>query len=167
MLELPAFSATQIEDFLGRFRPLLPSEEKAFFAEAACGKISASKSFCEDSGYKEIFEDAFALSFSTLSTLPALTKKIADKTDKERLIASLEVLFRDAAFLAAKSGLEAYLPSAFYKKEVEKLANLYPVGVLLDFQKKLRETKKQIKFNANFPQCLQLLFVWLVEKRKV
>ena len=166
-LELPAFSTADIIGFLERNKPDLSKEEKAVFAEASCGKLSTALSFCGDSGYREIFEDAFALSFASSATLPALCKKIAEKTDKERLITILEVIFRDAAFLAVKNGLDAYLPATFYQKEMEKLAKTYPVGVLLDFQKRLRETKKQIKFNANFPQCLQLLFVWLIEKRKV
>ena len=166
-LELPSFSTPDIVGFLERNKPELSQAERAFFAEAACGKISSALSFCGDGQYKEIFEDAFSLCFASLSSLPALCKKLADKTEKERLIAVLEVLFRDAAFLAVKNGLDSYLPSTFYQKEAEKLAKTYPVGVLLDFQKKLRDTKKQLKFNANFPQCLQLLFVWLVEKRKV
>ncbi|MBQ9118122.1 MAG: hypothetical protein IJY11_02855 [Clostridia bacterium] len=165
-LEMPAFSTAQLQGYLGRNYPSFDEKELAFFASAACGKLSSARALTGNSFYKETLDDALKLTFASLAELPSLCKKIGEKGRKESLLSLLEILFRDGAFLAAKKGLDGYLLSPFYKKEIEKIANIYPVGVLLSFQAKIREAQKQIKFNANFTQCLQMLFVWLVEKRK-
>lgn len=165
-LQLSPFTTAQTEGFLERNYPHLPKEERAFFAAASCGKISSALSFIGEGFYRQVFEDALALSLASPSSLPTLCKKIGETKRKETLLSLLEILFRDAAFLAAKKGLDSYLLAPFYKKEIEKLINLYPMGVLFDFQSKLREAQKQLKFNANFSQCLQTLFVWLTSKRK-
>ncbi len=165
-LEFSPFSVQEIKGYLSRNYPSLKEEELNFFSTAACGKISSAKAFIGEGFYKETFETALSLCFASFSALPALCKKVGETKRKEELLSVLEVLFRDGAFLAVKKGLDAYLLSPFYKKEVQKLVDLYPVSALLAFQEKLRLAQKQLKFNANFPQTLQLLFVWLAEKRK-
>ena len=165
-LEFAPFITQDIQGYLTRNFPSLSKEESYFFASASCGKISTAKSFIEEGGYEETFLDVVTLSTASLDKLPALCKKVAEKGKKELLFSLLEILFRDAAFLAAKKGLHSYLFTPFYQKELEKLVYLYPVGVLLDFQKHLREAQKQLKFNATFAWCLQILFSNLAAKRK-
>ncbi|MBQ8427850.1 MAG: hypothetical protein IJX18_01195 [Clostridia bacterium] len=165
-LELTPFTTAQTEGYLQRNYPSLAKEEISFLAAASCGKISSVRSFIGEGFYKQVFEDALALSFAPLSSLPALCKKIGETKKKDALLSLLEILFRDTAFLKAKKGLDSYLLAPFYKKEMEKLLSLYSVGVLLTFQQKLREAQKQLKFNANFSWCLQSLFVWLAGNRK-
>ena len=165
-LEFPPFSVEEVRGYLSRNYPDLSKEQLHFFASASCGKLSTAKAFVEDGGYEETFLDAMTLSLAPLDKLPALCKKVAEKGKKELLLSLLEIIFRDAAFLAAKKGLESYLLTPFYQKELEKLVFSYPLGVLLDFQKQLREAQKQVKFNAAFGWCLQVLFTNLVTKRK-
>ena len=164
-LEFAPFSSVEVSGFLQRNYPQLTKEEIGFFAEASCGKISSAISLLEDGAYKENFSHIFSLSLAPLSSLPALCKKIADKGKNDFLLSLAETIFRDGAFLAANNGLDSYLLTPFYKKELEKLVHVYPIGVLLDFQKKLREAQKQLKFNASFAWCLQVLFTWLAERR--
>jgi len=165
-LDLPPFSPREIEGFLDRNYPHLSKEDVRFFAAASCGKLSSAKAFIGEGYYKETVEDAFSLLFSSPSTLAPLCKKVADKGRKELLFSVMEFLCRDAAFLGAGKGLDAYLLSPFYKNQVEKLAKAYPVGALIAFQQSIRKAEKQLKFNANFAWCLQILMIDFIGKRK-
>ena len=165
-LEFAPFSTADIFEFLSRNCPQLTKEELRFFAEASCGKISTATAFISENAYQETFDDLFSLALAPLGKLPALCKKVSEKGRKEFLLSLAETVFRDAAFLAANQGLDSYLLTPFYKKELEKLVHAYPVGVLLDFQKRLREAQKQLKFNASFAWCLQVLFTWLKDSKR-
>ncbi len=165
-LEFAPFSVEEVSGYLGRNYPTLSKEELRFFSSASCGKISSAQAFIEDGGYEETFTDAINLSLAPVDKLPALCKKVAEKGKKDLLLSLLEIIFRDAAFLATKKGLDTYLLTTFYQKELEKLVFSYPIGVLLDFQNHLHEAQKQLKFNATFGWCLQVLFTNLAAKRK-
>lgn len=165
-LELPPFSTAETEAFLRRNFPNIPSEEISFFSSAACGKLSSATDMIRGGSYKETLSDALTLCFSTTSSLAALSKKIGEKKEKTALLSALEILFRDAAFVKAGKGMDAYLLSPFYQKEIKKLASSYSLGTLLTFQEKLRLAEKQVKFNAYFPQCVQLLFTWLLAQKE-
>ena len=164
-LELSPFSTMEMEGYLTRNYPTLKKEDVTFFAAASCGKISSARAFIGEGVYQETVEDAFSLLFASPSSLAPLCKKIAEKGRKESLLSILEFLCRDGAFMGAGKGLDAYLLSPFYKKQIEKLLEYYSVGTLLAFQGKLREAEKQVKFNANFPQCLELLMLRIIKEK--
>ena len=65
------------------------------------------------------------------------------------------MIFRDALVLKTGTG-EPLLP--LDKNKTEEVANLYSMRELLKAQDLLSQAEKDFKFNAVFPQTLELLF---------
>ena len=70
------------------------------------------------------------------------------------MISLLRLIFRDASFL--KLGKDRFLILKPEADRIRKVAEKYSASALLLAQEKLSQTEKEIVFNANFAQCIEL-----------
>ena len=154
-LEILPFSIEEVGACIER------NEKKSFerkdikiVSALSCGSVGTAEGLLESGYYKELLEDAFGLALSPLSKLPAAAKKAGTTKNKKELISLLRLIFRDAAFV--KSGQEKFLLLTPEKERIRAVAEQRSYAALLSAQQKLSAAEKEIQFNANFAQCIEL-----------
>lgn len=165
-IELQPFSTEQITRCLARLYPDKTKEQLSLFAAAANGSVGEAQNLLEGGYYKTLIEQAFALTLSTPQKLPQIVKEAGETKHPKELLALLRLIFRDALLLKMQAEKD---PSYAFKSEktpillraerenLLKIRNAYPLPALLYAQSALDEAEKQLKFNAVFPQCLEIL----------
>lgn len=126
-------------------------------AAAANGIVGDAQAMLEGGQYKAALEGAFDLCLAPLSKLPAVVKKTGETKRPKELLSFLRILFRDALFLKTQG--KSAQTSVFLKMEISRvqaLAENYSVAALLYAQEAISEAEKQVKFNAVFPQCIEI-----------
>ncbi len=149
---VPPFSEEEIARALLRAHP--GAETKA--AAAASGGIySLAESLLSGGG------EAFRLAEAFLSGKEpeAFCRRNADYEDKRGFFAALTLLLRELLFL--RTGQERY--AALGGESLRVLAAEYPAGAVIAALERTREAEKQIRFNANFGQCLYSLAIGIGE----
>ena len=157
-LEIPPFSEREIEQFLLRNyeNEELSREKLAFYSATANGWVGNAQNALEGGYFDELCEDCFSLCLNE-NTLPVLAKKLGESKRKKELLSFLRLIFRDASFLV--SGLPANtLLLRSQVEKIKKVAGRYELNALIYAQTVLTEAEKQVKFNTNFAQCLEICF---------
>ena len=157
-LEIPPFSERDIQGFLLRnySDENLDREKIAFYSATANGWVGNAQSALEDSYFEELCFDSFALCLKE-KPLPVLAKKLGESKRKKELISFLRLIFRDALFF--KSGVDANaLLLRSQAEKVKKVADRYEMNALVHAQTVFTEAEKQVKFNTNFAQCIEICF---------
>ena len=111
--------------------------------------------------------------------LPQLIKEIGETKRQKELLGLLRIIFRDALLLKMQSETRDAAQKAqpktaqkapiLLKSERENLLlvrSAYALPALLHAQTMLSEAEKQVKFNAVFPQCLEILLAGIQAKNK-
>lgn len=157
-LEIPPFSEKQIEEFLLRNyqNENLDKEKIAFYSATANGWVGNAQSAIEENYFDELCFDSFSLCLKE-KPLPILAKKLGESKRKKELISFLRLIFRDATFLKSGVGLNSLLLRSQIEK-VKKVADRYELNTLIYAQTVFTDAEKQVKFNTNFAQCLELCF---------
>lgn len=157
-LEIPPFSESQIENFLLRnYREEnLDREKLSFYSATANGWVGNAQSALEDNYFDELCADSFALCLQE-KPLPVLAKKLGESKQKKELISFLRLIFRDATFFKSGVGKNSLLLRSQIEK-VKKVAGRYELNALVYAQTVFTEAEKQVKFNTNFAQCIELCF---------
>lgn len=128
----------------------------------SCGSVGTAEGLLESGYYKVLLEDAFSLALSPLSRLPVAAKKAGATKNKKELISLLRLIFRDAAF--CKSGQEKYLLLSPEKERIRAVAEKHSYAALLSAQERLSAAEKEIQFNANFAQCIELCLARILQR---
>ena len=152
-LEIPPFSLEETEKYLKRNYPQSENAKRA--ASASGGFPSKAENLLSGGFLNELSSFAFSLCLSPLSSLPTLCKQAENFPKKQELLSFIRMIFRDALVLKTGTG-EPLLP--LDKNKTEEVANLYSMRELLKAQDLLSQAEKDFKFNAVFPQTLELLF---------
>ena len=166
-LEIPPFSEKQVADCLERIYrndPLPGSSAKDFslYAATSGGKVGAAQDFLEGGYYASLLSDAFELVEAEPFRLPAVVKRTGETKYKKELVSLLKLVFRDALlFKTLKNSpsvgdVEAHLILRSERARTQKASERYSLTALVFAQKALTQAEKQIRFNAVFPQCLEL-----------
>ena len=157
-LEIPPFSGSQIAAYLRRVHP-----EALFIketAEAAGGLPKKAEAMLGGGFLSELAQIAFALLNAPRARIPALARKHGETKHKKELTSLLRMILRDA--LVMKSGLEnvgLLLPAE--KQKTQAVASGYTFAALFDAQARLSAVEKELRFNAAFPQTLELFLLAL------
>ncbi len=129
-------------------------EELGLVAALSCGSVGTAESLLKEGYYKTLLSDAFELCCAELHRLPVAAKKAGETKNKKELIALLRLIFRDAAFL--KLDAESQLLLQPEKQRIKAVAERLDYAALLSAQERLSAVEKEITFNANFAQCIEL-----------
>ena len=168
-LEIPPFPQENIKACLTRIYEDAQYTERqlTLCAAASGGSLGGAQNVLLGGYYESLTETAFSLALSTPSTLPVIVKKLPDLNKKE-LLSLLHTVFRDALVLKlAKTNSVYYqdlspfqksgvLLLSTEKEKTEKISNKFSLTALLKAGEALTKAEKQIKFNANFAQCLEI-----------
>ncbi|MBE5752761.1 MAG: hypothetical protein E7343_01670 [Clostridiales bacterium] len=163
-MEISAFSEGDILSFLRRNYPEKAEniEEMKVFSATSGGSVGVARNALEGGYFSELIQDAFSLCLKT-KELPVLAKKLGDSKRKKELISFLRLIFRDALFIKTNAD-PFFLLLRTDRERTQKVANRYSLNALLYAQEVLTSTEKQLKFNTNFSQCLEICFE-KIEKR--
>lgn len=167
-LEILPFSVEEVgacieRNYYGRFS----NEEISLVSALSCGSVGAAESYLLTGFYKAVVEDAFALCLTELSRLPVVVKKVGDTKNKKELLTLVRLIYRDALVLkTAKNKSEEYLLLAPERARTLSVAQNYSLRALLKAQEQLTEAEKQLKFNTNFAQCIEICIASILQENK-
>lgn len=157
-LEILPFSIEETTKCLSRiYGQKYEREILALCAAAANGIVGDAQNILEGGQYKTTLDGAFDLCLAPPSKLPAAVKKIGETKRPKELLSFLRILFRDALLLKTQD--KKTQTSIFLKMElsrVQTLAEHYSIPALLYAQECISDAEKQVKFNAVFPQCIEI-----------
>ena len=157
-LEIQPFSPEQITQVLVRLYG--NTQEKSYLlvcAATANGSVGEAQDIIEGGFYKNLKETAFSLVLCPLSKLPSLTKQIGETRHQKELLSMLRLIYRDALILKTQvRNLNGKLFLTNEKENLLKVSEKYPVSALLYAQEAITLAEKQVKFNAVFPQCIEI-----------
>lgn len=162
-LEILPFTEEKVAECLRRtYRDGGASEREISLAAAAsAGSVGTAQNVLDGGYYKELTDRAFELCTASVSTLPISIKKISDIKYKKELLSFIKLIFRDAfLYKASESGelvaKEGYFFLPTEKDKVCAVANNRSLSSLLFAQEALTDAEKELFFNANFPQCVEI-----------
>lgn len=173
-LEIPPFSSAEVAACLARMYP--DCANPALYAEASGGSVGSAQNILEGGYYGRLLADAFSLTETDLFRLPQTVRRVGETPYKKELLAILRLIFRDALILktARINGVERssrrgnraekYLLLRSEKEKLYAVAGNYTVRALVWAQEALSEAEKEIRFNAAFPQCLEVCLSDILEK---
>ena len=165
-MQLPPFSEGEILSFLKRNYPEKAGETETLriFSATANGIVGNAQNALEGGYFNELTGDAFSLCLNE-KDLPVLAKKLGESKHKKELLSFLRLIFRDAAIL--KTGANpSFLLLKSERERMEKVGSRYALSALVYAQEALTQAEKQLKFNTNFTQCLEICFAKISERNK-
>ncbi len=155
-LEVQPFSIEDVLGFLTRtYGQNYDENALSVCAAASNGSVGTACKLLEGESYKTLMGTATLLVKAPLHRLPALVKQTAETGYKKELLSLLRLLYRDA-LLYKQFGTRAPLLLPTAKTELGEIANSHETGALLYAQECISRAEKELKFNAVFPQCLEL-----------
>lgn len=165
-LEIQPFEISEVTECLTRiYGDKYDRETLALCAAASGGSVGEAQNAVEGGYYITLIENALSLALSTPSRLPAIVKEIGETKHQKELLSLLRILFRDAMLLKTQPSLPRYkllLPAE--KQTTQEIAEKYTLPALFYAQERISEAEKQVKFNAVFPQCIEICIAKILEK---
>ena len=183
-LEIQPFDIVDVAECLFRFYGDKYSRETyTLCAATSGGSVGEAQNILEGGFYTALIDNAFALASTTNERLPVLVRQIGETKHPKELLALIRIIFRDALLLkmrtmqslsaAAKkmqspSGkpVDGQLLLRSEKQKLLAVAKKYTFSALLYAQESLSKAELQVKFNAVFPQCIELCIANILEKNR-
>ena len=175
-LEIPPFTQREVTACLNRLYPGKESET-GLCAAASGGSVGAAQNILEGGYYKQLVLDAFELAETDPFRLPSIVKRVGETKYKKELVSLLRLIFRDALLLktskingvapsdkTGKNRAENYLMLKSELGRLKSISDYYRLTALITAQEALSEAEKQIRFNAVFPQCLEICMAKIIEQ---
>lgn len=165
-LEILPFSTLDVLAALKRLYPQKEERELSAIACTANGSVGDGQNMLDGGAYKSIMDAAFSLALCSSSQLPATVKQLGETKRQKELISTLRLIFRDALVQKTleKGKAEKALLLYLEKERVQEVSEKYSAEALLYAQEAFSEAEKQIKFNAVFPQCIELCMANIARK---
>ena len=160
-LEILPFSTEEVYSCLLRTQENASQTDLALCAAVSSGSVGKAQFFLEGGFYKALAQSAFDVCLSSPATLAQNVRKATDTKYKTELLSLFRFIFRDA--LAYKTGNGKHLILKPEKEKIAKIAEKYSVQALLKAQEEFSKAEKNMKFNVNFPQCIEICFA-LIQK---
>ena len=167
-LDIPAFDIGQVTDCLSRIYGEKYDEETLRFCAAASeGNIGNAQNLLEGGHYKTLTESAFDLILCPMHKLPVAVKQISETKHQRELLSTMRIIFRDALLLKSQGGeADKFIMLRSEKAKLQQVATVYALNALLYAQECISDAEKQVKFNAVFPQCIELLAAKIRKENK-
>ncbi|MBQ8320464.1 MAG: hypothetical protein IJX81_06250 [Clostridia bacterium] len=166
-LEIRPFPLEAVKECLLRaFGEKFTENDVAVCAAAGGGSIGSSENYLLGGLYERLSSVAFSLALAKERDLPRLIKEVGDTKQKKELFALLSIIFRDALLLKTTNrGVnKKRLLLPLEQKRTGQVCVERSLRALVKAQEYIVEAEKQIKFNAYFPQCLEMCLVNIIKE---
>ena len=161
-LEIPPLSIEEVGACLRRNKKITATPAEIHLVSAlSCGSVGTAEGLLEAGYYKTLLSDAFALCECELDRLPIAAKQAGTTKNKKELVSILRLIFRDAAFL--KLGQKEQLLLAPEKERIACIAQKFSHTALIYAQERFSAVEKEVVFNANFTQAIELCMARILE----
>ncbi len=151
-LEIPPFTDEQIEETFNRKYPDRRQENRAY-AQAADGVVGRAEKLLLGGKYDELTRLALNCIEATHAQIPATTRALNAVLDKGEFVALVKRFYRDILFL--KTGQD-YVKDIENGARLQALAKTLKTKTLVFALDTLTEAEKQLTFNANLCQCMEV-----------
>ena len=157
-LEILPFDVTETAACLTRiYGKKYDKQTLELCATASGGILGEAQAMLEGNHYKSMLDASFELCSCPTFRLPETVKKIGETKHQKQLLSFLRILFRDCLLVKTQGKTaEHSLLLKTEKSRIYELANEYSAAALLFAQTCISEAEKQVRFNAVFPQCIEL-----------
>ena len=119
--------------------------------------MGGAQNLLEGGQYKTLTEQAFSLLLSPSYKLPTAVKAVAETKYQRELLSTLRLILRDALLLKSNiQNANSFLLLRAEKENLQKVATMYALNALIYAQSAISDAENQVKFNAVFPQCIEL-----------
>lgn len=153
-LEIPPFSVESVGACLGRLYPERSKEELIGYAAASGGSVGRARRLLEDGRYAELLDKAFACVEAHGGQIVTVTRGLQNVTEKKELVGLVASLYRDMLFYRLGKGEYATLRDRAGR--LSALAEEFSPAVLVFALDRMNEAEKEISFNANLSQCMEV-----------
>ena len=162
-MEIPPFSIEEVGACLKRnTKSDVTAEEIDLVSALSCGSVGTAETLLHAGYYKTLMDEAFTLCLSDLDRLPVAAKKAGATKNKKELVSLLRLVFRDAEII--KLGKSQHVLLKPEKERLTAVSKKYSHGALLLAQERLSGVEKELIFNANFAQCIELFMARVQNK---
>ena len=167
-LEIQPFSVDEVNEYLHRkYGESHDENTLSVCAATSNGIVGEAQNALEGGYYQTLTEAAFALAGEPRTQIPLTVKQIGETKYKKELLNILRLIFRDMLILKTQSKkAERQLLLKGEKERLVSIAEKYTVNGLLYAQTAITEAEKQVRFNAVFPQCIELCMIKIRENNK-
>ena len=165
-MEILPFSVDDVKTCLSRiYGNKYDNATLELCAAASGGIIGEAQNVLEGEAYKILIESAFSLCLCEESKLAIAVKNIGETKQKKELLSLLRLIFRDSLLCKLeKDAFESKILLRSEKEKIKKIAGMYSLTALLYAQEAISEAEKQVRFNAVFPQCIELCIAKIRKK---
>ena len=154
-LEISPFSIEEVGACLRRNKKINATVEEIQLVSAlSCGSVGTAEGLLHAGYYKTLLSDAFNLCECEIDRLPIAAKQAGATKNKKELVSILRLIFRDAAFV--KLGKTEQLLLSPERERIARIADRFSFSALSYAQERLSAVEKEVQFNANFAQCIEL-----------
>ena len=162
-LEILPFSIQEVGACMQRtYADKYDEREIKLVSALSCGSVGTAETLLSAGYYKTLIEDAFSLALTDLARLPAIAKKVGATKNKKELISLLLMIFRDG--ITMQQGMGKYILLTPEKQRIGAVAEKYSPAALLYALERLSAVEKEITFNANFTQAIELMMARVLTK---
>lgn len=168
-IEISPFSDEEIAAFLHRSTTSFSSEEIALCARSGGGIAGKAYDLLLSESFKELLNGAWEACLCTASAVPSVVKKYGETKYKKEFLSLLKIVFFDALRLKSRQegrGDLHFSPVQSEMRNLQILTSKYTYARLLETQKILSDCEKQLYFNGNFTQVLELALAKIKESNE-
>ncbi|MBQ8394918.1 MAG: hypothetical protein IJX49_05030 [Clostridia bacterium] len=167
-LEILSFPLDDVTDCLQRtYGDKYDRATLAMCAATSGGNVGSAQGLLEGGHFKVLLDSAYALALTSMDRLPALVKQIGETKQQKELLSTLRLIFRDGLLLKIQGKrAERNLLLKAEKERSIAVSNTYTERALLYAQEVFSDAEKQVKFNATFPQCIELCMAKIQKENK-
>lgn len=158
-LEIPPFSEEQVGACLKRTYP--ERDDTAFYAQASDGSVGRAQSLISGGRYAELTKKAFACVAADGGKIAAATRALNGVSEKNEIISLMRRMYRDMLFYITGQPYAGGVMT----EELKRLAKEFTPAVLVFALDIFAEAEKQLNFNANLAQCVEI-GLWKIDKEK-
>ncbi len=160
-LEIPPFSQGEIEAYLKRNYSDVGNV--AACAAASDGSLGRAQRLLLGGRFAELSSLAMACVTASAKDIPAAARALGGVTEKGEFLSLLRGVYRDMLFL--RLGRPAVTAGGAEGERLCAIAREYTPAVLVYALDVFAEAEKQITFNANLTQCVEVA-LWKIDKEK-
>lgn len=154
-LEIPPFSEEQVAACLERMAN--SSHEDALAAAAVSeGSVGKAQRLLVGGRYAELERKAFDCVSATGEGIAAAARALTGVSEKFEIVALMKKMYRDMLFYRAGEGA---LGDRLLDEKLKRLSSRFTPAQLVRALDGLDEAEKQLTFNANLSQCVELCLI--------
>lgn len=168
-VEISPFSDEEISAFLQRNTTSFTAEEIALCARSGGGIAGKSYDLLSSESFKELLNGAWEACLCTAAAVPSVVKKYGDTKYKKDFLSLLKIVFFDALRLKSKQegkGDLRFSPVQSEMRNLQLLTSKHTYAQLIEAQQILSNCEKQLYFNGNFAQVLELALAKIKESNE-